>query len=78
MADIRILIEEDLKKDAERVLSSLDITTSQAIRMFLKQVVKLNGLPFNPYPEVSKKVMVKKVKKNKEKVVVNNNDEEIK
>lgn len=79
MADIRILIDEDLKKDAEKVLKDIDLTTSQAIRMFLKEIVKLGGLPFNPYPIVGKKAeVVNKAKKNKEKVVENKRDEESK
>jgi DNA-damage-inducible protein J len=49
MTDIRVIVDEDLKYNAETVLSKLDLTMSQAVRMFLKQVVKEEELPFNPY-----------------------------
>lgn len=49
MTDIRVILDDDLKTSAETVLTKLDITMSQAVRMFLKQVVKDEELPFNPY-----------------------------
>lgn len=35
-----------LKQDAERVLSTLGVSTSEAVTMFLRQVVLHQGLPF--------------------------------
>ena len=35
-----------LKHDAERVLSTLGVSTTEAITMFLRQVVLNQGLPF--------------------------------
>lgn len=49
MTDIRVIIDDNLKTSAEIVLEKLDLTMSQAVRMFLKQVVKDEELPFNPY-----------------------------
>ena len=49
MTDIRVIIDNDLKHDAESVLKDLDLTMSQAVRMFLKQVAIRKELPFNPY-----------------------------
>ena len=39
-------IESDLKRDAERVFAELGLTTSQAIKLFLKRVVRERGIPF--------------------------------
>ncbi len=59
MSDIRVLVDEELKNDAESVLKDLGLNISQAVRLFLIQVVKTEELPFNPY----KKVVNKKGKK---------------
>jgi DNA-damage-inducible protein J len=49
MTDIRVIVDNDLKHNAEAVLKDLDLTMSQAVRMFLKQVALRKELPFNPY-----------------------------
>lgn len=49
MSDVRVIVDDKLKANAETVLKSLDLTMSQAVRMFLKQVVRAKELPFNPY-----------------------------
>lgn len=46
VAEIRSRIEPDLKKEATRVLASCGLNVSDAIRLFLRQVVAQNGLPF--------------------------------
>ena len=43
---IHARIDPKLKKSAERVFSKLGITTTEAIRLFLKQVELHQGLPF--------------------------------
>ena len=43
---IHARIEPELKESAERVFSTLGITTTGAIRLFLKQVELHKGLPF--------------------------------
>ena len=45
-AEIRSRIEPDLKEGATRVLASCGLNLSDAIRLFLRQVVINNGLPF--------------------------------
>jgi DNA-damage-inducible protein J len=40
-------IDPKLKRSAERVFTSLGLTTTEAIRLFLKQVELYNGLPFS-------------------------------
>ena len=41
-------VDPELKANAEEILSSLGMTTAQAITMFLKQVELRQGLPFTP------------------------------
>jgi DNA-damage-inducible protein J len=44
--DVRARIEPDLKEDATRVLAENGLTISDAVRLFLRQVVLTHGLPF--------------------------------
>jgi len=46
VAEIRSRIEPDLNENATRVLASCGLNVSDAIRLFLRQVVAKNGLPF--------------------------------
>lgn len=39
-------IDPKLKRSAERVFANLGLSTTEAIRLFLKQVEMHNGLPF--------------------------------
>jgi DNA-damage-inducible protein J len=53
---IHARIDPKLKKSAERVFSTIGISTTEAIRLFLKQVELHNGLPFPvtiPNPETA-------------------------
>src|SRR5512140_734570 len=45
-ADVRLRLEPQLKDQATRVLADAGLDLSIAIRMFLRQVVAHNGLPF--------------------------------
>ena len=45
-SEVRSRIEPDLKDDATRVLADCGLNLSDAIRLFLRQVVAQNGLPF--------------------------------
>ena len=54
---INIQIDSNVKKDATMVLTDLGLSMSSAINLFLKQVIKKNGLPF----EVSNVVENKKI-----------------
>lgn len=40
-------VEPDIKEEAERILSDLGIPMSNAVGIFLRQVVLQNGLPFD-------------------------------
>lgn len=44
--DVRCRIDEDLKASATEVLKSCGLSLSDAMRLFLRQVVASQGLPF--------------------------------
>ena len=46
MANLNIRIDDELKKQSELIFDDLGITLSAATTMFLKQVVRHNGIPF--------------------------------
>ena len=52
---VRARVDKELKEDSEKVLRRLGLTTAQAIRLFLTQVIIRNGIPFpiefKPRPE---------------------------
>lgn len=43
---INVNVDAKLKKDANAILKELGLNMSSAINMFLVQVVKKNGIPF--------------------------------
>lgn len=45
-AEVRSRIEPDLKEKSTEVLADLGLDLSGAIRLFLRQVVEVRGLPF--------------------------------
>ena len=45
-ATVRARIDMDLKKDVEKILSEIGISTSQAITMFMKGIKRERGIPF--------------------------------
>jgi len=45
-SEIRSRIEPDLKENATRILAACGLNVSDAIRLFMHQVVAKNGLPF--------------------------------
>lgn len=46
-AKVNARIEPKLKKEAEQVLDALGLSVTDAIRVFLKQIVHRRGLPFD-------------------------------
>lgn len=44
--NVSVRMDADLKIEAETILASLGLTTSQAISIFYKQITFQNGLPF--------------------------------
>ena len=50
---VNVNVDSNLKKQANAILNDLGLNMSTAINMFLKQIVKRDGLPFevvNPKP----------------------------
>ena len=43
---LHIRVEPQVKKDADRMLTQLGMSTSEAVNVFLKQVILHGGLPF--------------------------------
>lgn len=48
MANIQVRVDDALKKDAQAVAHAMGIDVATAVRMFLTQMVKVKGLPFQP------------------------------
>ena len=46
MATINIRIDESLKKESENILGELGLGLTAALTIFLKAVVRNNGIPF--------------------------------
>ena len=54
----QIRIEENTKKQAVELLEGLGLNLSDAVNMFLKQVILQNGIPFEvKYPEFRPEVI---------------------
>ena len=47
MATINIRVENELKRESEKVFSELGLTITGAMTIFLKAVVRTNGIPFS-------------------------------
>ena len=43
---IQVRVDENIKREVDNLFYDLGFDTPTAIRMFLKQVIKLRGLPF--------------------------------
>lgn len=46
-AKVNVRIEPKLKKEADRILDALGLSTADAIRVFLKQIVYRRKIPFD-------------------------------
>ena len=72
-ANINMRVEPQVKIDAECILNGLGLSTTDAINIFLKQVVLHNGLPFNVrYPSEEKleaeKILLAELKEGRDSV----------
>ena len=45
MSDIRVIVPENLKADVRVILQQQDLTISQAIRLFLREIVAQGKVP---------------------------------
>lgn len=69
---INVQVDSATKKEATAILNDLGLSMSAAINLFLKQVVKMDGLPFevvNPKPSKELRKALKEAEK-----IVNNTD----
>lgn len=81
---INVNVDTQIKEDATSILKGLGLNMSTAINMFLAQVVKRDGIPFevvNPKP--SKELLeafaeIEKMKKNPDKYPSYDNWEDLK
>lgn len=48
MATITVRIDDKTKKEAESILKELGISTSSAINIFYRQIIRDKALPFTP------------------------------
>jgi len=46
MANIQVQVEDSLRDDAQFIANQIGLDVATAVRMFLIQMVKANGLPF--------------------------------
>jgi len=51
MANVQIRIDENLRDQAQAVATSMGLDLASAVRLFLTQMVRENGLPFRPQAE---------------------------
>ena len=48
-ATLTVRLDPKVKMEAQKVLSKLGITTSQAVTMYFNQISEEKGLPFRPH-----------------------------
>jgi addiction module antitoxin, RelB/DinJ family len=48
MVNLQVKIDDKLNTDAKAVAASIGMDVNTAVRIFLKQFVRENGLPFRP------------------------------
>lgn len=66
MANLNIRVDDSLKQQAELVLTDVGLSMTAAVTVFLKQVIRHNGIPFalqaDPFfsPENQRRLLVAK------------------
>ena len=48
MANVQVRVDENLRAQAQAVATSMGLDLASAVRLFLTQMVRENGLPFQP------------------------------
>jgi len=48
MANVQVRVDESLRAQAQSVAASMGLDLASAVRLFLTQMVRENGLPFRP------------------------------
>ncbi len=71
---IQVRIDDELKAQSDSLFKDLGIDTTAAIRMFLKQAVAYNGIPFeirrnaadyNPYEAMAEDKLLEKLERSR-------------
>ncbi|HTR18781.1 MAG TPA: type II toxin-antitoxin system RelB/DinJ family antitoxin [Candidatus Paceibacterota bacterium] len=57
MTTLNVRIEEKTKKAAQKTLANMGLDMSTAVNMFLRQVIRENGLPFTPISDAKAKMI---------------------
>ena len=52
-SNVTIRLDDDLKREADALLSDLGMTLSGAVNVFLRQCIRDGGLPFTPSTRTS-------------------------
>ena len=66
---INIQVDSDTKKQATDILNNLGLSMSTAINIFLKQVIKRDGIPFEIVNNKPNEEMLKAVQEVKEMII---------
>lgn len=59
MATMSIRLSDNDKNEADTLFKKLGLTTNSAINMFIKQSIRMQGLPFTPALDVPNKKLMK-------------------
>lgn len=64
MANLQIRVDDELRDRAQEVAQSMGLDLASAVRVFLAQMVRCNGMPFRPtadpfYSESNRKQLKK-------------------
>ena len=51
MANVQVKVDDRLRADAQAVAAGMGLDLASAVRIFLTQMVRENGLPFRPYAD---------------------------
>lgn len=62
MANINIRIDENIKKNAEKVFAKLGLNSTTAITLFYVQVIRSNSIPFELKTEIPNETNKKAIK----------------
>lgn len=60
-ANLNIRTPKETKEKAEKIFDELGITTTAAFNIFLKQVIRSNGIPFNLVLDLPNSVTAKAI-----------------
>ncbi len=51
MANVQVRITDELRDEAQAVAADMGLDLASAVRVFLSQMVRENGMPFKPYAD---------------------------